>query len=119
MPVNIGVLVNIVEMAIEYYQGTALISLWSYLSLEFLFRYHYDTGMKSILVRNLPEQTLSRLKRLADYHHRSLQGELHYLLEEASRLAPESGSEKLRIHTVNTGNQGFWSREEVYGDEAR
>ncbi|RKX74605.1 MAG: hypothetical protein DRP70_15915 [Spirochaetes bacterium] len=75
--------------------------------------------MKSILIRNLPEQTLSKLKNLAEYHHRSLQGELHYLLEEASERATGNGQRLLKINTVNTGNRSSWSREEIYGDEAR
>ena len=75
--------------------------------------------MKSILIRDLPEQTLENLKRLAKYHHRSLQGELHFILEDASERAPRHNSGSLRIKTVNTRNQGTWSREEIYGDEAR
>ena len=75
--------------------------------------------MKSILIRDLPEQTLENLKRLAKYHHRSLQGELHFILEEVSERTPRHNPGSLRIKTVNTGNQGTWNREEIYGDEAR
>ncbi|RKX72962.1 MAG: hypothetical protein DRP60_12785 [Spirochaetes bacterium] len=75
--------------------------------------------MKAILIRDLPDQTLENLKWLAKYHHRSLQGELHSILEEVSERTPRRPSRSLRIKTVNTGNQGTWKREEIYGDEAR
>jgi hypothetical protein len=75
--------------------------------------------MKSILIRDLPEQTLENLKQLAAYHHRSLQGELHRILEEASRRTPNLNSGSFKIKTVNTGMQGTWSRDEIYSDDAR
>ena len=75
--------------------------------------------MKSILVRDIPEKTLESLKSLAAYHHRSLQGELHSILEEASRRAPAPEPFALALKTVDTGGRGTWRRDEIYGDEAR
>lgn len=76
--------------------------------------------MKSILIRDLPEQTLENLKQLAAYHHRSLQGELHHILENASTRIPRGEPVPLRLKTVDTGgNRGTWSRGEIYGDDAR
>lgn len=40
--------------------------------------------MADLLIRNLDKQVLSRLKRAARAHGRSLQGEIHDALERAS-----------------------------------
>jgi len=40
--------------------------------------------MADLLIRNLDKQALSRLKRAARAHGRSLQGEIHDALERAS-----------------------------------
>jgi len=64
--------------------------------------------------------TLSALKRLARGNHRSLQGELHGILERAARLAPpEQDDGGLNLVTVTTGNEARWSRDEIYGDQGR
>lgn len=82
--------------------------------------FHYDTGMKSILIRNLDEQVLARLKRLAASNHRSLQGELHRILRRASRLAlRKDAASSLSLITVSTGRRGTFDRDEVYGDDGR
>lgn len=82
--------------------------------------YQYNTGMKSILIRELDPKTLSALKRLAAYHNRSLQGELHAIIEKAASKAPdESMDEELDLFTVKTNKSGTWSREEIYGDDGR
>lgn len=76
--------------------------------------------MKSILIRNIDERTLSNLKRLASANHRSLQGELLHLLTRASRLAPrdEEGA-SLDLITVATGRSDSFDREDIYGDDGR
>jgi hypothetical protein len=38
--------------------------------------------MSQLLIRNLDEQTIDRLKELAKRHNRSLQGEVKLILEE-------------------------------------
>ncbi|MFO8073344.1 MAG: hypothetical protein R6V85_15880 [Polyangia bacterium] len=76
--------------------------------------------MKSVLIRNLDEQVLARLKRLAASNHRSLQGELHHILERASRLAPRNeAASSLELITVSSGRRGTFDRDEIYGDGGR
>ena len=76
--------------------------------------------MKAIHIRNVEPRVLSALKRLAAAHHRSLQGELHVLLQQAARMAPaEKNDRELGLITVQTGGTSTWSREEIYGDGGR
>lgn len=82
--------------------------------------YHYDTGMKSILIRNLQPDTLAALKRLASSHRRSLQGELLTILDKAARQAPPEGEDdEPSWITVETDRSSTWPRDEIYGDEGR
>ena len=39
--------------------------------------------MPNLSIKNVPEQTVARLRSRAKLHHRSLQGELMTILEEA------------------------------------
>jgi plasmid stability protein len=76
--------------------------------------------MKAIHVRDIEPDTLDRLKRLAKAHRRSLQGELHVIIEHAARLAPEpEQSSKLRLVTVKTDSKSAWHREDIYGAQGR
>lgn len=76
--------------------------------------------MKSVHIRDINDSVLARLKRLAAMHHRSLQGELRAILEEASSRAPDGDRyDDLDLVTVETGRDGSWSRDELYGDDAR
>jgi plasmid stability protein len=76
--------------------------------------------MKSILIRDLDPHTYSALKHLAKVHKRSLQGELHALLEWAVKLSPSSGNENtISLITVSTPGTSSWSRKETYGDQGR
>lgn len=73
--------------------------------------------MKSIHIRDVPDPVLERLKRRASLHHRSLQGELHRLLEEAARMPfPEEGDAGLTLKTVRTRGAKNWSRVAIYED---
>ena len=45
--------------------------------------------MPDVLVRNVPQHTLEALKRRAAQHRRSLQQELHILIEAATTPSPE------------------------------
>jgi plasmid stability protein len=78
----------------------------------------YDTAVKSIHVRDIPERTLQRLKQRAKRHHRSSQGELHAILEVAAGLPAPEETDGFRLVTVSVGRKG-WSRDEIYGDDAR
>ena len=75
--------------------------------------------MKAIHLRNIPESTLERFKRQARLHHRSLQGELHAIIERAAaRPLPGDGG-PLLLRAVRTDGGQDWSREAMYGDDAR
>ena len=45
--------------------------------------------MSQLLIRNLEEETILRLKALAKAHNRSLQGEVKLILEEVARQPDE------------------------------
>jgi plasmid stability protein len=82
-----------------------------------LFKWgHYATSMKSLHIRDVPEQTIEQLKRRARRHHRSLQGELQALLEEAAKQAGCGDSSEFSLHTVRTQGNQDWSREGLYED---
>jgi plasmid stability protein len=72
--------------------------------------------MKSLHIRNIPETTIERLKRRALNHHRSLQGELQYLLEEAAKQTAVDDASDFSLHTVKTQGAQNWSREGIYED---
>lgn len=85
-------------------------------------RYHNDTGMKSIHIRDLREETLAGLKRRAARHRRSLQKEVQVLLENAAQMIPEGSDEdrKFNLHIVHSGNRAStWNRDEIYDDLGR
>ncbi len=75
--------------------------------------------MKSLHIRDVDERVLERLQRLARLHHRSVQGEVRAILEEAARYAPEERAAPVDLVTVDTGRAKPWSRAEIYGDDAR
>lgn len=76
--------------------------------------------MSALQIRDVDEKTLLSLKRLARKHHRSLQMELHAILEKAAALDKEGWEqEDWNLVTVRTGNSRGWSREEIYGDDSR
>lgn len=75
---------------------------------------HYATVMKSLHIRAVPEQTIERLKRRAIRHHRSLQGELQALLEEAAKQVAPDDKVRFALKTVRTQGTQDWSREGIY-----
>lgn len=75
--------------------------------------------MSSIHIREIASDTLHALKRLARSHHRSLQGELHAILERAARMAPPEKDRMLDLVTVKTGHTTSWSRNEIYDADGR
>ena len=77
---------------------------------------HYATTMKSLHIRDVPETTIARLKRRALRHHRSLQGELICVLEEAAKQALHDEPAEFSLHTVRTEGTQNWSREGIYED---
>ena len=76
--------------------------------------------MKSLHIRNVDDIVLERLKALAHVHHRSLQGEVRAILEDASRLAREyEMPEDLDLVTILGNKNDTFSRESIYDDDAR
>ncbi len=76
--------------------------------------------MKSLHIRDVDERVLARIRTLARLHHRSVQGEVRAILEEAAKRAPaDEGSEPLALFTVHTGRETSLSRREYYDDDAR
>lgn len=76
--------------------------------------------MPGLHIRELSEETLRALQRRAQAHHRSMQGEIHAILEDAARSAPpEEGYAPLTLHHVEVGGAQPWTREELYGDDER
>ncbi|MDZ7794520.1 MAG: Arc family DNA-binding protein [Spirochaetia bacterium] len=75
--------------------------------------------MKSIHIRDIDPEVLQRLKKLAEMHHRSMQGELKTIIAEATRKIPAANpDEELDLITVSTENKQSWKREDYY-DNAR
>ena len=76
--------------------------------------------MSSILIRDISEATLQALKRRAARHHRSLQKEVTFLLEESARMIPPGDDpERLQLKTVKTKNKAPWKRSDLYADDGR
>jgi plasmid stability protein len=76
--------------------------------------------MPGLNIRDLPVETLRALKRRARAHHRSVQGELRAIIEEAALAAPpEQGHPPIRLRQVSVGGDRPWTREEIYDDDAR
>jgi len=48
--------------------------------------------MSQLLVRNLDLETINRLKNRAKTHHRSLQGEIKFILEQIAKTPTEKTS---------------------------
>lgn len=72
--------------------------------------------MKSLHIRGVSESTIERLKSRATRHHRSLQGELLAVLDEAARQAVVEAPNEFRIRTVKTQGLQDWTREGIYED---
>lgn len=73
--------------------------------------------MAAVHIRQVPEQTVVRLKALAAAHGRSLEAELRVVLEEAS-LAPIARKRRqINWTTVSSGNSEPWSRDDAYPDQ--
>jgi len=65
--------------------------------------------MAQVLVRNLEERTINRLKERAKAHHRSLQSEIKTILEDSASL-PHAGEQVKRLRALHTelfGTQRF------------
>lgn len=72
--------------------------------------------MKSLHIRDVPEVVIERLKRRAQQHHRSLQGELRALLVEVAGRVETDDVGEFTLCTVKTPGVQNWSREGIYED---
>ena len=73
--------------------------------------------MPSLSVKNVPEDLVERLRARAKGHHRSLQGEIMAILEEATlappRLTVAELRERVRRLGLRTGDESTaWIRED-------
>jgi plasmid stability protein len=75
----------------------------------------------NLSVKNVPEDLAARLRQRAKRHHRSLQGELMAILEEAAgpeKLSVEEAERRLMALAFRTGDESTaWLRE--LRDESR
>ena len=71
--------------------------------------------MSSLTVKNIPEVMMVLLRERAKRHHRSLQGELMLILEEAvapTRLSLDQLQERVKELGISTGDDSTrWVRE--------
>ena len=71
--------------------------------------------MSSLTVKNIPEEMLILLRERAKRHHRSLQGELMLILEEAvapAKLSFEQTQNRIAELGLSTGDDSTgWVRE--------
>ena len=69
----------------------------------------------NLSVKNVPDDLAERLRQRAKRHHRSLQGELMAILEEATgtpRLSVDEAEKRLRALGFRTGDDSTaWVRE--------
>lgn len=77
--------------------------------------------MGSVLIRNVPADTLATLRALARRNARSLQGELRELLVRvAQQELAARPLEPIRLNFSKVAPVGgTWSREEIYRDDGR
>lgn len=70
----------------------------------------------SISVKNVPDEILSKLRNRAKRHHRSLQGELMAILEEAAGpeiITFKQAEARLKALDLHTGDESTaWIRED-------
>lgn len=73
--------------------------------------------MPSLSIKNVPEELVERLRSRAKGHHRSLQGEIMVILEEATLAPPRLTVAELRDRVrrlgLRTGDESTaWIRED-------
>lgn len=75
--------------------------------------------MASILVRNLPDDVVDKLKARASNNHRSLQKELEHILTKIAEETKPSPLPPIKLHISDAEVSGSFRREDVYGDDGR
>lgn len=78
--------------------------------------------MPQVLIRDVDDETLKKLKKRAESNHRSLQRELHYILSQAATAANETGARRsargrlARKKIAPTGSVWNWLRRPSAGN---
>ena len=75
--------------------------------------------MPGLNIRNIDVSVLEALKRRAKRSHRSLQGEIHAILEEAAAVVPPDTKRRslnLVFAENSAGDQADWGRDSIYDD---
>lgn len=77
--------------------------------------------MPALHIRNVDDSVIAALKRRAAARHRSLEGELRDVLEQAAFPRKGKGAvhRKLQLKTVSIGAKSSYSRDEIYAGEER
>lgn len=76
--------------------------------------------MSALYIRDLPKPVVDSLKRRAQLHHRSLQGELHAILHKAAeRALPAEGFPPLKLTMSQNRGTKPWTREDFYDNVGR
>ena len=76
--------------------------------------------MGALHIRDIPPEVLDALKRRAARNERSLQGELRYILRKIAEAEPVAPPRPLELHlATDARGKTSWSREEIYGSDAR
>lgn len=73
--------------------------------------------MAAVHIRNVPEETVARLKERAASNGRSLEAELRAVLDAAASQPIARRRRQINWHTVNSGISEPWSRYDIYPDD--
>lgn len=73
--------------------------------------------MAAVHIRNVPEETVTRLKERAASNGRSLEAELRSLLDEAAAQPVARKRRQINWITVSTGITEPFNRHDIYGDD--
>lgn len=69
----------------------------------------------NLTIKNVPDDLVERLRQRAKLHHRSLQGDLMIILEEATgpaKLSVHEAEQRLKALGLSTGDESTaWVRE--------
>ncbi len=76
--------------------------------------------MPALHIRDVPEETVTAIKRRAARHGHSVQQELREVLDRVA-LEPIEGARPrpLHLHTVESGRTGGFDRGDFYDDDGR
>lgn len=73
--------------------------------------------MPALHVRNVPEETVAKLKERAAANGRSLEAELRIVLHDAAMEPTARKRRQLNWITVSTGHTEPFDRHDIYGDD--